>query len=115
MDVNIDSPFFEDDSERNTQERLPDCLLMMRAAATGFVVDPDEQSSVGAAFVADAVAYALVAALSAVQLVRNCGRYRPWTVQKMLHLLLFLGTLGACCRLYSSALLAIVWSPNLSN
>jgi hypothetical protein len=60
-----------------------------------FVDASDEQAGVGAAFEAAAAAYALVAALSAVQLARNCVCYRPWTVQKMLHLLLFLGTLGA--------------------
>lgn len=61
-----------------------------------FVDASDEQAGVSAAFEVAATAYALVAALSAVQLARNCVRYRPWTVQKMLHLLLFLGTLGAC-------------------
>uniref|UniRef100_K3WPV5 THH1/TOM1/TOM3 domain-containing protein n=1 Tax=Globisporangium ultimum (strain ATCC 200006 / CBS 805.95 / DAOM BR144) TaxID=431595 RepID=K3WPV5_GLOUD len=52
-----------------------------------------EAIGVGAAFLVDGFAYALVAVAAAVQLVRNCCRYRPWTVQKMIHLLMFFATL----------------------
>lgn len=52
-------------------------------------MEPDEGApGVGGAFLAAAAAYALVAALAALQLARNCRRYRPWTVQKLLHALL---------------------------
>lgn len=54
-----------------------------------------EPVGVGAAFLVDGFVYALVALVAAVQLARNCCRYRPWTVQKMIHLLLFLATLSA--------------------
>lgn len=53
-----------------------------------------EAIGVGAAFLVDGFAYALVAVAAAVQLVRNCCRYRPWTVQKMIHLLMFSATLS---------------------
>ncbi|TYZ64842.1 hypothetical protein PybrP1_008145 [[Pythium] brassicae (nom. inval.)] len=53
----------------------------------------EEPVGVGAAFLVDAFVYALVALVAAAQLVRNCCRYRPWTAQKMIHLLLFLATL----------------------
>ncbi|KAG3114711.1 hypothetical protein PI124_g6501 [Phytophthora idaei] len=53
----------------------------------------DEQLGVGAAFLVDGIVYALVGGAAGVQLVRNCCRYRPWTVQKMIHLLMFFATL----------------------
>lgn len=54
----------------------------------------DEELGVGAAFLVDGIVYALVGGAAGVQLVRNCCRYRPWTVQKMIHLLMFLATFG---------------------
>ncbi|KAK1948020.1 Tobamovirus multiplication protein 3 [Phytophthora citrophthora] len=53
----------------------------------------DEELGVGAAFLVDGIVYALVGGAAGVQLVRNCCRYRPWTVQKMIHLLMFFATL----------------------
>uniref|UniRef100_A0AAV1VL58 THH1/TOM1/TOM3 domain-containing protein n=1 Tax=Peronospora matthiolae TaxID=2874970 RepID=A0AAV1VL58_9STRA len=52
-----------------------------------------EEEGVRAAFLVDSVVYALVGGIAGVQLLRNCCRYRPWTVQKMIHLLLFLAAL----------------------
>lgn len=53
-----------------------------------------EAVGVGAAFLVDGFAYAFVTVAAAVQFVRNCCRYRPWTVQKMIHLLMFFATLS---------------------
>lgn len=53
-----------------------------------------QEVSVKAAFLVDATVYAMVGCVTCVQLVRNCCRYRPWTVQKMIHLLMFIATLG---------------------
>ncbi|GLD94941.1 hypothetical protein PINS_up003566 [Pythium insidiosum] len=53
----------------------------------------DVQDGVSAAFLIDGFVYALLSGAALVQLVRNCCRYRPWTVQKMVHLLMFLATL----------------------
>eukprot|EP00644_Phytophthora_capsici_P000184 jgi/Phyca11/525567/estExt2_fgenesh1_pm.C_PHYCAscaffold_40105 len=53
----------------------------------------DEELGVGAAFLVDGIVYALVGGAAGVQFVRNCCRYRPWTVQKMIHLLMFFATL----------------------
>ncbi|KAF4321098.1 hypothetical protein BBO99_00002138 [Phytophthora kernoviae] len=53
---------------------------------------PDEELGVGSAFLVDGMVYALVAVITAVQFARNCCRYRPWTVQKMIHLLMFFAT-----------------------
>ncbi|POM66632.1 Tobamovirus multiplication protein 3-like [Phytophthora palmivora] len=53
----------------------------------------DEELGVGAAFLVDGIVYALVGGAAGVQLVRNCCRYRPWTVQKMIHLLMFFAAL----------------------
>ncbi|RLN89233.1 hypothetical protein BBJ28_00002618 [Nothophytophthora sp. Chile5] len=64
---------------------------MLMASGSG---SADEELGVGAAFLVDAIVYALVGVAAAVQLVRNCCRYRPWTVQKMIHLLMFFATLG---------------------
>ena len=68
------------------------------------VVD-DEEEGVRTAFLVDSIVYALVGCIAAAQLVRNCGRYRPWTVQKMIHLLMFFATLGTsplCARFVGS-------------
>ena len=54
----------------------------------------NEEIGVGAAFLVDGIVYALVGCIAGFQLVRNCCRYRPWTVQKMIHLLMFFATLG---------------------
>ncbi|TMW68777.1 hypothetical protein Poli38472_006245 [Pythium oligandrum] len=53
----------------------------------------DIQSGVSAAFLVDGFVYALLAGGALMQLVRNCFRYRPWTVQKMVHLFMFIATL----------------------
>jgi hypothetical protein len=54
----------------------------------------DIEGGVSAAFLVDGFVYALLAGGALVQFVRNCWRYRPWTVQKMLHLLMFVATFG---------------------
>ncbi|TMW66634.1 hypothetical protein Poli38472_014610 [Pythium oligandrum] len=53
----------------------------------------DIQSGVSAAFLVDGFVYALLAGGALMQLVRNCFRYRPWTVQKLVHLFMFIATL----------------------
>ncbi|KAG7396465.1 hypothetical protein PHYBOEH_002231 [Phytophthora boehmeriae] len=53
---------------------------------------PDEELGVGSAFLVDGMVYAVVGVIAAVQFTRNCCRYRPWTVQKMIHLLMFFAT-----------------------
>jgi hypothetical protein len=52
----------------------------------------DIESGVDFAFLIDGLLYASVAGGSLVQLVRNMCRYKPWTVQKMIHLLMFFAT-----------------------
>ena len=61
---------------------------------SSFRADDEEEEGVRAAFLVDSVVYALVGCIAGIQLLRNCCRYRPWTVQKMIHLLMFLATLG---------------------
>lgn len=65
-------------------------------AAALMATQPVEQDAVGvaSAFLVDGFVYALVAAVALLQLVRNCCRYRPWTVQKMIHLLMVMAALG---------------------
>lgn len=65
-------------------------------AAALMAEQPVEQDAVGvaSAFLVDGFVYALVAAVALLQLVRNCCRYRPWTVQKMIHLLMVMAALG---------------------
>ncbi|GAB9462689.1 Tobamovirus multiplication protein 3-like [Globisporangium polare] len=65
----------------------------MPGLASALLRAEGEAVGVGAAFLVDGFAYAFVAVAAAVQLVRNCCRYRPWTVQKMIHLLMFFATL----------------------
>lgn len=52
------------------------------------------ESGVSAAFLGDGFIYAILSSVAMIQLLRNCRRYRPWTVQKMLHVLMFVATLG---------------------
>ncbi|KAJ0391958.1 hypothetical protein P43SY_008741 [Pythium insidiosum] len=61
--------------------------------SAGALPPQDIQDRVGAAFLIDGFLYALLAGGALVQLVRNCCRYRQWTVQKMVHFLMFLATL----------------------
>lgn len=67
---------------------------MMPVFASALLHAEGEAVGVGAAFLIDGFVYAFVAAAAAAQLVRNCCRYRPWTVQKMIHLLMFFATLS---------------------
>lgn len=66
-------------------------VLMLLSSLLALHAD-GEPVGVGAAFLVDGFVYAVVALVAAMQLVRNCCRYRPWTVQKMIHLLLFAAT-----------------------
>lgn len=54
----------------------------------------DIESGVSAAFLTDGIVYALLAGGALLQLLRNCSAYRPWTIQKMIHLLMFGATFG---------------------
>ncbi|TDH65258.1 uncharacterized protein CCR75_008417 [Bremia lactucae] len=67
--------------------------------------------SVSAAFLVDSILYALVGGAAGVQLVRNCCHHRPWTVQKMIHLLMFVATL---VRAIFLAMVASDWCDVLS-
>ncbi|CEG49589.1 Domain of unknown function DUF1084 [Plasmopara halstedii] len=71
----------------------------------------DSEQSVDVAFLIDCILYALVACAAGVQLVRNLCRYRPWTVQKMIHLLMFF---AAFVRSVFLALIASNWCDVLS-
>ncbi|CAH0477170.1 unnamed protein product [Peronospora belbahrii] len=71
----------------------------------------DEELGVGAAFLVDSIVYALVGCIAGVQLVRNCCRYRPWTIQKMIHLLMFVAALDRSIFL---ALVGLDWCDVLS-
>ncbi|CAI5704782.1 unnamed protein product [Peronospora effusa] len=71
----------------------------------------DEERRVRAAFLVDGIVYALVGCIAGVQFVRNCCRYRPWTVQKMIHVLMFFATL---VRSIFLALVGFDWCDVLS-
>ena len=64
----------------------------------------EQNAALSHAFLADAALYPMIVFASSVQLTRNCWNYRPLTVQKMIHLFMFLGSLSAF--IYVSASIA---------
>lgn len=91
--------FRKSDSEETRDAVITVGIASQELTFRDAMASEEEPVGVGAAFLVDAFVYALVALVAAVQLARNCCRYRPWTAQKMIHLLLFLATLRAFERL----------------
>ncbi|DBA02866.1 TPA: hypothetical protein N0F65_005893 [Lagenidium giganteum] len=85
--------------------------MAMMAGNTTARLAAREAIGISNAFLVDGFIYALLAGGSLVQLVRNCFRYRPWTVQKMIHLLLFIGTF---VRAFFLVLVGLDWCGLLS-
>nr|CCA20930.1 conserved hypothetical protein [Albugo laibachii Nc14] len=71
----------------------------------------EQNAALSHAFLADAALYSMIVFASSVQLTRNCWNYRPLTVQKMIHLFMFLGSLT---RTIFLALVVSDWCDTLT-
>ncbi len=101
--------FFQKDVERRKRKKdmasIASVGRFLQEAFDASATVNDVEPGVGTAFLIDGFLYASLAGASLVQFVRNICRYRPWTVQKMIHLLMFTATVGkySCLKFFHAS------------